>query len=95
MPLRSGMALCSNEREDVLREEHLAHGLKCLALPCQMVGHRDEVSAAAAGLLESFDAAAKMQDRDRMIELLRRTDLGDEAVAIAETILANPKHYGF
>lgn len=50
---------------------------------------------AAAGLLESFDAAAKMQDRDRMIELLRRTDLADEAVAIAETILANPKRYGF
>jgi hypothetical protein len=50
---------------------------------------------AAAGLLESFDAAVRMQDRDRMIELLRRTDLGDEAIAIAETILANPERYGF
>ena len=43
-----------------------------------------------AGLLSEWDAAARSRNRDRMIELLGRVDLGDQAEWIADTVLSNP-----
>jgi hypothetical protein len=48
-----------------------------------------------AGLLDAFDAAARARDRARMIEILGRVELGDQADWIADTILADPQRYGF
>lgn len=44
----------------------------------------------AAGLLDEFEKAARARDRARMIEFLRRVDLGDQAEWIADTLLARP-----
>lgn len=44
----------------------------------------------AAGLLDEFEKAARARDREGMIELLRRVDLGDQAAWIADTLLARP-----
>jgi hypothetical protein len=48
-----------------------------------------------AGLLSKWDAAARSRNRERMIELLGQVDLGDQAEWIADTILSNPRKYGF
>jgi hypothetical protein len=48
-----------------------------------------------AGLMETFDQAARMRDRDRMIEVLGKVELADQADKIADGILADPKRYGY
>jgi hypothetical protein len=48
-----------------------------------------------AGLLSEWNAAASSRDRERMIELLGKVDLGDQAEWIADTVLSNPRKYGF
>ncbi len=48
-----------------------------------------------AGLLSEWSAAARSRNRERMIELLGKVDLGDPAESIANTVLSNPEKYGF
>ena len=60
--------------------------------PSQGFGHERLFEA---GLLPEWDAAARSRNRDRMIELLGRVDLGDQAEWIADTVLSNPGKYGF
>ena len=48
-----------------------------------------------AGLLSEWTAAARSRNRERMIELLGKVDLGDQAESITETTLSNPGKYGF
>jgi hypothetical protein len=48
-----------------------------------------------AGLLSDWKAVACSRDRDWMIELLSKVDLGDQAEWIADTVLSNPGKYGF
>ncbi len=48
-----------------------------------------------AGLLAEWNAAARSRNRERMIELLRKVDLGDQAEWIVDTVLLNPGKYGF
>ncbi len=48
----------------------------------------------SAGLLEDWGAAKKSRDRTRMVELLSKVDLADQADKIADTILSNPQRYG-
>jgi hypothetical protein len=48
-----------------------------------------------AGLLSEWSAAARSRNRDRMIELLGKVDLGDQAEWIADKVLSNPEKYGF
>ena len=48
-----------------------------------------------AGLLSDWKVAASSRNRDRMIELLGKVDLGEQAEWIADTVLANPGKYGF
>ena len=49
----------------------------------------------AAGLLSKWDDAVRKRERARMIELLSRVDLGQQAESIADTVLSNPSKYGF
>jgi len=49
----------------------------------------------AAGLLDTFDLAARRRDRARMIEVLGKVELADQAERIADGICADPKRYGF
>ena len=49
----------------------------------------------SAGLLGSFEQAARRRDRARMIEMLGKVELADQADQISDTILANPTRYGF
>jgi len=49
----------------------------------------------ATGLMDAFGQAARMRDRDRMIEVLGKVELADQAGSIADGILADPKRYGF
>jgi hypothetical protein len=49
-----------------------------------------------AGLMAEFDAAVRAKERERIIALLMRVALSkDDAAFTADTILANPKRYGF
>jgi hypothetical protein len=48
-----------------------------------------------AGLISEWDAAAKSRDRSRMIEILGKVGLASQADNIADTVLANPRCYGF
>lgn len=48
-----------------------------------------------AGLMNEWEAAAKSRDRKRMIELLSEVDLASQAEQISDTLLANPRRYGF
>lgn len=48
-----------------------------------------------AGLLSEWSAAALSRNRARMIELLGKVDLGDQAESITDTVLSNPGKYGF
>jgi hypothetical protein len=43
-----------------------------------------------AGLLSEWNSAASSRDRERMIELLGKVDLGDQAEWISDTVLSNP-----
>jgi hypothetical protein len=49
----------------------------------------------SAGLMPDWDIAARSRDRTRMIEILSKVDLTNQADQIADTVLANPKRYGF
>ena len=48
-----------------------------------------------AGLLDTFDQAARRRDRAAMIAALDQVELEDQSAHVADTILANPKFYGF
>jgi hypothetical protein len=49
-----------------------------------------------AGLLESFDSAARARNRAEMISILLRVQLSEKDAAWSvDTILANPRSYGF
>lgn len=48
-----------------------------------------------AGLLSEWTAAARSRNRERMIELLGKVDLGDQAESLTDTVLSNPGKYGF
>jgi hypothetical protein len=49
-----------------------------------------------AGLLEQFDHAAKSRNKELMARILQRVEiLENDAVAIAESVLADPNKYGF
>jgi cytochrome c553 len=49
-----------------------------------------------AGLIDQFDDAAKGRNKEQMIHILRNVELSEnDAEAIANTILADPKRYGF
>ncbi len=48
----------------------------------------------SAGLMPDWDIAALSRDRKRMIEILSKVDLANQADQIADTVLANPKQYG-
>lgn len=48
-----------------------------------------------AGLLSEWTAAARSRDRERMIDLLGKVDLADQAESITDTVLSNPGKYGF
>jgi hypothetical protein len=41
----------------------------------------------AAGLLKEFDSACVSRDRTKMVELLGRVNLGDQAERIADSVL--------
>jgi len=47
-----------------------------------------------AGIMDAWEAAAHSRNRGKMIELLRRVELSDDAEKIVVTILADPKRYG-
>ena len=47
------------------------------------------------GLLPEWQSAARSRNRERMIELLGKVDLGDQAEWITNTVLSNPGKYGF
>lgn len=50
----------------------------------------------AAGLLGQFDAAVKTQNRDAMLKMLKDVNISaNDAVIIADKILAAPKQYGY
>jgi hypothetical protein len=48
-----------------------------------------------AGLLTEWTAAASSRNRQRMIELLGKVDLGDQAESTTDAVLSNPGKYGF
>ena len=48
-----------------------------------------------ASLMPEWDAAARSRNKKRMVELLGKVDLADQAELIAGTILSNPAKYGF
>ncbi|HTT20334.1 MAG TPA: hypothetical protein VMG82_15400 [Candidatus Sulfotelmatobacter sp.] len=48
-----------------------------------------------AGLMPEWDAAATARDGARMVEILGRIGLANQAEHIADTVLANPRRYGF
>jgi hypothetical protein len=47
-----------------------------------------------ADLMDAFDAAVRRRDRARMVEMLRAVAVED-AEATADTLLADPKQYGY
>jgi len=46
------------------------------------------------GLLDQWDAAVRQRDRDAMIELLQQAEVPEPHLTV-DTVLANPKMYGF
>jgi hypothetical protein len=48
-----------------------------------------------ARLIDEFDAAALGRDRARMVEILRKVEMGEGAENTADVILASPAKYGF
>jgi hypothetical protein len=49
----------------------------------------------AAGLLDTFDQAARRRDRGRMVEVLGKVELADQAEKIVDAVFADPNRYGF
>jgi hypothetical protein len=50
----------------------------------------------ASGLMDEFDAALRARDRTRIMAVLERVALSKEDAAFtADTILGNPKRYGY
>ena len=49
----------------------------------------------SAGLLMDWDTAVQSRNRKRMVELLSKVDLADQGDQAANTILADPRRYGF
>lgn len=49
----------------------------------------------AAELLGTFDRAAKCRDREGMVAILEKVELGDQAAQIADAVLASPTTYGY
>jgi hypothetical protein len=50
----------------------------------------------AAGIMDRFEPAARSRDREEMISLLLEVETGEQdARLITETILADPKKYGY
>jgi len=47
-----------------------------------------------AGLSNAFDAAARIRDRREMVRLLTEVDVEDAAWSV-DTILGNPRRYGY
>ncbi|MGA9462578.1 MAG: Imm27 family immunity protein [Terracidiphilus sp.] len=47
-----------------------------------------------AGLTQEWDAAAQSLDREKMVEVLFRIGLGNQANHIAGQVIANPRRYG-
>ena len=43
-------------------------------------------------LIEAWDAAVRMRDRARMVEILSRVEVGEDT---ADAVLANPSFHGF
>ncbi|HVI31221.1 hypothetical protein [Phenylobacterium sp.] len=50
---------------------------------------------AEANLFEDWDEAVRACDRDRMIKILQRVDMGDLAFSTADAVLADPERYGY
>ena len=49
-----------------------------------------------AGLMDAFDAAVRARDRERIISVLMQVALSEEDAAFTtDTILGNPKRYGY
>lgn len=49
-----------------------------------------------AKLLEQFDDAVRQRNKEKMIEILKSVDLTDtDAMACSETVLNNPRKYGY
>ncbi len=48
-----------------------------------------------AGIMDAWNTAANSRNRDCMIELLGQVELSDQAEWIVNTILADPRCYGF
>ena len=48
----------------------------------------------AAGLIEAWDAATLVRDRDRMIGILERVDMGEQSATTVDAVLANPGRHG-
>lgn len=48
-----------------------------------------------AGLMPEFDAAAHSRNSERMVEILCKIGLGNQADEIAGAVLADPKRYGY
>jgi len=48
-----------------------------------------------AGWLDSFELATLKRNRARMVELLAKVELADQADQIADAVLAQPGRYGF
>jgi hypothetical protein len=48
-----------------------------------------------AGIMDAWAAAAISRNRDHMIGLLGQVELSEQAERIVDTILADPKRYGF
>ncbi|WP_461356792.1 hypothetical protein [Bradyrhizobium sp. USDA 4454] len=49
---------------------------------------------AHVGIVDQWDEAVRRRDRRTMIELLERVEVREPHV-VADTVLANPKKYGF
>ena len=50
----------------------------------------------AAGLLDQYDRAKKLRDRDAMLNILTRVEMSlDQAEETVDAFLANPEFYGY
>ncbi|MGX5851675.1 hypothetical protein ACWGTO_32145 [Mesorhizobium sp. PL10] len=67
------------------------------------MGEQDEPSLAGmtinerlfhVGVLDRWDATVRRRDRGTMIELLQQVEVSDPHLTV-DTVLANPKMYGF
>ena len=48
------------------------------------------------GLVDEFDAAARLRKRDEMVALLKRAELSDlDAASCTDAILADPRRFGY